>query len=62
MSTTIPTRPQDLSAADGSKSYKYGWSDESKPVNIIKKGLSEQVVRDISELKDEPKWMLDMRL
>ncbi len=64
--TTLPTsggtRAQDLSAADGSKSYKYGWSDESKPVNIIKKGLSEQVVRDISELKDEPKWMLDMRL
>ncbi len=56
------TRAEDLSAADGSKSYKYGWSDESKPVNIIKKGLSETVVREISELKDEPEWMLKARL
>ncbi len=55
-------RPEDLREADGSKAYKYGWSDESKPVNIIKKGLSEQVVREISELKDEPDWMLQARL
>ncbi|MGI8574419.1 MAG: Fe-S cluster assembly protein SufB [Egibacteraceae bacterium] len=43
-------------------SYKYGWHDESKPVFEPKRGLSEEVVREISERKSEPKWMLDMRL
>ncbi|MBA3620828.1 MAG: Fe-S cluster assembly protein SufB [Euzebyales bacterium] len=42
--------------------YKYGWHDESKPVFEPKRGLSEDVVREISALKDEPKWMLDTRL
>ncbi len=60
--TTGGTRAADLSEADGSKGYKYGWSDESKPVNIIKRGLSETVVREISELKNEPEWMLKARL
>ena len=59
---TQDVRAEDLVEEDGSKSYKYGWSDESKPVNTIKKGLSEEVVREISALKDEPQWMLDMRL
>ena len=62
---TLPTggtRAEDLSAADGTKSYNYGWADESKPVNTIKRGLSEDVVREISALKDEPEWMLEARL
>ena len=59
---TQDVRAEDLVEEDGSKSYKYGWSAESKPVNTIKKGLSEEVVREISALKDEPQWMLDMRL
>ncbi|HUG85356.1 MAG TPA: Fe-S cluster assembly protein SufB [Euzebya sp.] len=66
MSTTLPTpggtRAHDLSDADGTKSYKYGWADESKPLNIIKRGLSEEVVREISALKNEPEWMLKNRL
>ena len=45
---TQDVRAEDLVEEDGSKSYKYGWSDESKPVNTIKKGLSEEVVREIS--------------
>jgi len=28
----------------------------------VKKGLTEEVVREISSLKNEPKWMLDLRL
>ena len=42
--------------------YKLGWSDDIKYENTPEKGLSEQVVRDISAMKNEPKWMLDYRL
>lgn len=42
--------------------YKYGFKNDD--VSIIKtpKGLNEQVVREISALKNEPEWMLDFRL
>ena len=43
-------------------SYRYGWHDDVTPVNEARKGLSEEVVREISALKDEPQWMLDIRL
>ncbi len=42
--------------------YKFGWSDESKPVFEPKRGLSRNVVEEISALKSEPKWMRDLRL
>ena len=42
--------------------YKYGFHDNVKPSFISKKGLSEDIVREISKLKKEPKWMLDIRL
>jgi Fe-S cluster assembly protein SufB len=54
----MATRAEDLQLG----SYKYGWHDESHSVFTPKKGLSEEVVREISALKDEPKWMLDLRL
>ena len=28
----------------------------------LEKGLTEEIVREISKEKDEPKWMLDIRL
>ena len=34
----------------------------SQPDYIIDKGLSEEVVRTISEYKNEPQWMTDIRL
>ncbi len=40
---------------------KYGFSSKLKYVNMIK-GLSEEAVRQISELKGEPEWMLGKRL
>lgn len=42
--------------------YKYGFKNDD--VSIIKtpKGLNEQIVREISALKNEPEWMLDFRL
>ena len=54
----MSTRAEDLQLG----SYKYGWHDESKPVFEPKKGLSSDVVEEISALKDEPKWMRDLRL
>ena len=42
--------------------YKYGFKD--KDVSIVKtdKGINEDIVREISRLKNEPDWMLEYRL
>ncbi len=42
--------------------YKLGWSDAGTPVFKPKKGLSEAIVREMSEMKGEPTWMRDFRL
>jgi len=42
--------------------YKYNFVTEGKPVFEAKKGLSEDVVRQISLHKGEPEWMLEFRL
>jgi Fe-S cluster assembly protein SufB len=42
--------------------YKLGWHDTESYVNTPKKGLNEQVVRDISWQKSEPEWMTKFRL
>jgi Fe-S cluster assembly protein SufB len=42
--------------------YKYGFVDEEKHVFRTQRGLSEEIVRQISAHKDEPEWMLDFRL
>jgi Fe-S cluster assembly protein SufB len=47
---------------DGLGRYEYGWHDRDDAGAIAKRGLSEQVVREISALKDEPEWMLRTRL
>jgi len=42
---------------------KYDFKDSTELyVHLGKKGLSSDVVREISKLKDEPQWMLDFRL
>ena len=47
---------------EGIGRYEYGWADSDTAGATAKRGLSEQVVRDISARKNEPQWMLDMRL
>jgi Fe-S cluster assembly protein SufB len=47
---------------DGLGRYKFGWADSDVAGESARRGLSEEVVRDISALKDEPQWMLDLRL
>ncbi|MFI6866204.1 Fe-S cluster assembly protein SufB [Nocardia sp. NPDC050406] len=42
--------------------YGYGWADKDVAGASAKRGLSEEVVRDISAKKNEPEWMLDFRL
>mgnify|MGYP001453600147 FL=1 len=37
--------------------YKAGWHDPENATIRFDFGLSEQVVRDISALKNEPEWM-----
>ena len=42
--------------------YKYGFKDKDVSILNTGKGLSEEVVREISRLKNEPDWMLEFRL
>ena len=42
--------------------YEYGWADSDLAGATAQRGLSEDVVRGISGLKDEPAWMLEQRL
>jgi Fe-S cluster assembly protein SufB len=42
--------------------YEYGWSDPDPAGASARRGLSEDVVREISALKEEPDWMLKLRL
>lgn len=42
--------------------YKYGFHDEDTSVYQTKKGLSREVVEEISMIKKEPEWMKEYRL
>ena len=42
--------------------YDYGWRDADHAGAEARRGLNEDVVRDISAKKGEPQWMLDLRL
>ena len=42
--------------------YKYGFKDKDVSILNTGKGLTEEVVREISRLKNEPEWMLEFRL
>jgi Fe-S cluster assembly protein SufB len=46
----------------GLDEYKYGFRDEENYVYKSRKGLDEEIVRYISEHKNEPEWMLKYRL
>jgi Fe-S cluster assembly protein SufB len=42
--------------------YEFGWSDSDVAGASAKRGISPEVVADISSLKGEPEWMLKKRL
>ncbi|ASU84553.1 Fe-S cluster assembly protein SufB [Nocardiopsis gilva YIM 90087] len=47
---------------EGLGTYEYGWADRDEAGASARRGLNEEVVRDISAKKDEPEWMLKRRL
>lgn len=49
-------------ARDAVGDYRYGFHDPENAVIKFDKGISEQVVRDISALKNEPDWMTEIRV
>ena len=61
--TTETTRSTDDEIIDSiSTSYDFGWHDSDEAGEKAKRGLDEQVVREISAIKGEPEWMLAKRL
>ncbi|HMX47656.1 MAG TPA: Fe-S cluster assembly protein SufB, partial [Candidatus Obscuribacter sp.] len=42
--------------------YKYGFKDKENYVFKSGRGLTEEIVRSISAMKNEPEWMLKFRL
>ncbi|MDO5646119.1 MAG: Fe-S cluster assembly protein SufB [Dermabacter sp.] len=61
----MTSAPEQLSQDDiiaSIGSYEYGWHDPDTAGALAKRGLSEEVVRNISALKNEPEWMLKRRL
>src|SRR3954453_16120286 len=59
MTDQIVTQEEHLAALG---KYEYGWAGTDTAESIAQRGLSEDVVRNISALKSEPQWMLDLRL
>ena len=61
--TQAPERPltQD-EQIDALGHYAFGWSDSDAAGASARRGISPDVVADISRLKNEPAWMLEFRL
>ncbi|MDA0567644.1 Fe-S cluster assembly protein SufB [Streptomonospora sp. S1-112] len=47
---------------EGLGTYEYGWADRDEAGASARRGLNEEVVRDISGKKSEPEWMEKLRL
>ncbi|MFD7656161.1 Fe-S cluster assembly protein SufB [Actinosynnema sp. NPDC059797] len=58
--TTAPLTQEETLASIGN--YEFGWADSDVAGASARRGLNEDVVRDISAKKNEPEWMLDYRL
>ena len=56
-------RDRQEAVADELGDYKFGWSDSEEGYGFTSgKGLTKEVVAAISERKNEPEWMRDLRL
>src|SRR5438128_11737962 len=51
-----------VKAQDLTKDYKYGFSDPEQYSFKSRRGLDPEIVKQISEFKKEPEWMLQFRL
>lgn len=47
---------------DSDDRARYEFRDNAKPTFQVRKGLDEEIVRQISQVKGEPEWMLEFRL
>lgn len=47
---------------DSDERAKYEFRDDAKAIFQTRKGLDEEIVRQISQVKGEPEWMLEYRL
>ena len=54
----MDTREKDIEKL---KDYKYGFTTDIENIRAPK-GLNEDVIKFISNIKKEPQWMLDFRL
>ena len=54
----MDTREKDIEKL---KDYKYGFTTDIENIKAPK-GLNEDVIKFISNIKKEPEWMLDFRL
>tara|TARA_Y100000768_G_scaffold177575_1_gene132880 strand:+ start:15994 stop:17406 length:1413 start_codon:yes stop_codon:yes gene_type:complete len=54
--------PENEEARGAVGDYKAGWHDPENSTIRFDFGLSEEVVRKISELKEEPEWMTEIRV
>lgn len=59
---TLPIEETAHPELEGLGKYEYGWADSDEAGASAKRGLSEDVVRDISGKKNEPDWMTKLRL
>ncbi|WP_369065717.1 Fe-S cluster assembly protein SufB [Kocuria carniphila] len=46
---------------EGIGQYQYGWADKNDAGASARRGVNADVVRDISDKKNEPEWMLNLR-
>jgi len=54
--------PENNEAREAVGEYKAGWHDPENSTIRFDFGLSEEVVREISNLKNEPEWMTEVRV
>ncbi|HZA60247.1 MAG TPA: Fe-S cluster assembly protein SufB [Actinomycetota bacterium] len=55
-------KTQDEQLQDLTQGYRFGWADPAHHVFEPKRGLSPEVVEEISFMKSEPEWMRKFRL
>jgi Fe-S cluster assembly protein SufB len=58
VSEKIIDRPE----LDALGNYEFGWSDKDTAGATARRGINEDVVKNISGLKNEPDWMLERRI
>ena len=60
--TTPAVQEERVEVAALKSDYQFGFHDPDQSVFRARKGLDKDIVAQISEMKDEPGWMRDIRL